>query len=112
MSAPPNELASPSALIIGGTGGIGGAIIEALVREGKFTVHGTTRKPLASSPGVTWHQLDITDESSVAQLAADLDRLDLVILMSSLMMYSCGARHLDDIADDVFLWSLYMWIGQ
>ena len=79
MSAPPNELASPSALIIGGTGGIGGAIIEALVREGKFTVHGTTRKPLVSSAGVTWHQLDITDESSVAQLAAELDQLDLVI---------------------------------
>ena len=79
MSAPPNELASPSALIIGGTGGIGGAIIEALVREGKFTVHGTTRKPLVSSAGITWHQLDITDESSVAQLAAELDQLDLVI---------------------------------
>ena len=79
MSVPPNELPPPSALIIGGTGGIGGAIIEALVREGKFTVHGTTRKPLASSPGVTWHQLDITDESSVAQLAAELDQLDLVI---------------------------------
>jgi NAD(P)-dependent dehydrogenase (short-subunit alcohol dehydrogenase family) len=79
VSVPPNELSSPSALIIGGTGGIGGAIIEALVREGKFTVHGTTRQRLASSPEVTWHRLDITDESSVAQLAADLDRLDLVI---------------------------------
>ena len=79
MSAPPNELSTPSALIIGGTGGIGGAVIEALVREGKFTVHGTTRTPLAASPGVTWHRLDITDESSVAQLAADLDHLDLVI---------------------------------
>ncbi len=79
MSAPLNELSPPSALIIGGTGGIGGAIIEALVGEGKFTVHGTTRQRLASSPEVTWHRLDITDESSVAQLAADLDRLDLVI---------------------------------
>jgi NAD(P)-dependent dehydrogenase (short-subunit alcohol dehydrogenase family) len=79
VSAPLNELSPPSALIIGGTGGIGGAIIEALVREGKFTVHGTTRQRLASSPEVTWHRLDITDESSVAQLAADLDRLDLVI---------------------------------
>lgn len=79
MSAPPNELSPPSALIIGGTGGIGGAIIEALVREGKFTVHGTTRQRLAPSPGITWHRLDIADESSVAQLAADLDRLDLVI---------------------------------
>ena len=79
MSAPLNELSPPSALIIGGTGGIGGAIIEALVREGKFTVHGTTRQRLAPSPGITWHRLDIADESSVAQLAADLDRLDLVI---------------------------------
>jgi NAD(P)-dependent dehydrogenase (short-subunit alcohol dehydrogenase family) len=79
VSAPLNELSPPSALIIGGTGGIGGAIIEALVGEGKFTVHGTTRQRLASSPEVTWHRLDITDESSVAQLAADLDRLDLVI---------------------------------
>ena len=79
MSAPLNELPPPSALIIGGTGGIGGAIIEALVREGKFTVHGTTRQRLAPSPGITWHRLDVADESSVAQLAADLDRLDLVI---------------------------------
>jgi NAD(P)-dependent dehydrogenase (short-subunit alcohol dehydrogenase family) len=79
VSAPLNELSPPSALIIGGTGGIGGAIIEALVREGKFTVHGTTRQRLAPSPGITWHRLDIADESSVAQLAADLDRLDLVI---------------------------------
>ena len=79
MSAPLNELSPPSALIIGGTGGIGGAIIEALVREGKFTVHGTTRQRLAPSPGITWHRLDVADESSVAQLAADLDRLDLVI---------------------------------
>jgi len=79
VSAPLNELSPPSALIIGGTGGIGGAIIEALVREGKFTVHGTTRQRLAPSPGITWHRLDVADESSVAQLAADLDRLDLVI---------------------------------
>ena len=79
MSAPLSELSPPSALIIGGTGGIGGAIIEALVREGKFTVHGTTRQRLAPSPGITWHRLDVADESSVAQLAADLDRLDLVI---------------------------------
>ena len=79
MSAPLNGPSPPSALIIGGTGGIGGALIEALVREGKFTIHGTTRQRLESSPGVTWHRLDITDESSVAQLAADLDRLDLVI---------------------------------
>ena len=80
MSAPQKELTPPSALIIGGTGGIGGAIIEALVREGKFTVHGTTRRPFSSIPlGVTWHQLDVTDEPSVGQLAASLDRLDLVI---------------------------------
>ena len=79
MSAPLNELSPPSALIIGGTGGIGGAIIEALVREGKFAVHGTTRQRLAPSPSITWHRLDVADESSVAQLAADLDRLDLVI---------------------------------
>ena len=79
MSAHQNEPTPPSALIIGGTGGIGGAIIEALVGEGKFTVHGTTRQPLPSSSGVTWHRLDITDEPSVAQLAASLDRLDLVI---------------------------------
>jgi len=79
VSAPLNELSPPSALIIGGTGGIGGAIIEALVREGKFTVHGTTRQRLAPSPRITWHRLDVADESSVAQLAADLDRLDLVI---------------------------------
>ena len=49
------------------------------MREGKFTVHGTTRQRLAPSPGITWHRLDVADESSVAQLAADLDRLDLVI---------------------------------
>ena len=79
MSAPPNERTQPSALVIGGTGGIGGAVIEALVREGKFSVHGTTRQPLASSEGVTWHRLNITDEPSVAQLAASLDRLNLVI---------------------------------
>ena len=63
MSAPRTSCFA-SALIIGGTGGIGGAIIEALVREGKFTVHGTTRKPLCL-PGVTGTP-DITDESSVS----------------------------------------------
>ncbi|WP_428332517.1 SDR family NAD(P)-dependent oxidoreductase [Novosphingobium sp.] len=54
-----------SAVVIGASGGIGGAFEQALRDEGNFAVvHGFAR----SRPGA--HHLDLTDESSIAAAAA------------------------------------------
>ena len=62
-------------VITGGTGGIGGAFVEALSRRplvkqiiatGSRTTGGTVH------PGVTWQRLDLTDETAVSDWAGML----------------------------------------
>jgi len=71
---------TPTALIIGGTGGIGRALVDHLVRDARYTVHATHRDgALTSNDSVHWHLLDATSEAQIQTLAAKIQRVDLLI---------------------------------
>lgn len=70
------------ALVTGASSGIGLVTAEALAKAG-YWVFGTSRKSIAASPGITMLVCDVTDESSVRTLVAEIvrqaGRLDLVV---------------------------------
>ena len=74
---------TPSAVVIGASGGIGGALVEALVDEGAFaTVHALARSRAGDD------QIDIENEASIAAAAARVARgaePALVIVASGLL---------------------------
>lgn len=65
-----------TALIIGGTSGIGRATAEALLQQGA-TVHIVGRNPqkIADAPQLIKHQIDITNRDDVASLSATIAQL-------------------------------------
>ena len=67
---------SKTALVIGGTSGIGKATTQALLEQGA-TVHIVGRSPnkVADAPNLHKHQVDITDRAAVASLIAKIDGL-------------------------------------
>jgi NAD(P)-dependent dehydrogenase (short-subunit alcohol dehydrogenase family) len=70
------------ALIIGGSGGLGGALVAALcerqqISEVIATYHHTA--PVLQHRKLTWQRLDLRQEAQIVALAADLDRLDMLI---------------------------------
>lgn len=69
-------------LIIGGAGGIGSALLQALLAsKPKATLFATFRhsKPTLEHRRLRWFQLDASDERSIEQLAAGLPQLDILI---------------------------------
>lgn len=70
------------ALIIGGSGGIGGALVAALCERPQTseviaTYHRTA--PVLAHRKLTWQRLDLGQEAQIAALGAGLDRLDLLV---------------------------------
>ena len=79
-----------TAVVIGASGGIGGALAELLAADPSFsTVFGFARSAtLADQPGVTSGQLDITNEQSIevaAQRCTKAGPLDLVIVATGIL---------------------------
>ncbi|USD42847.1 SDR family NAD(P)-dependent oxidoreductase [Vibrio sp. SCSIO 43135] len=69
-------------LIVGASGGIGGAIVRELTsRNGNWVVHATCRNDscFASNTSVSWHQVDICCEVQVEQLASQVGEVDWII---------------------------------
>lgn len=69
-------------LVIGGSGGIGKAAVKQLQTiQPTANIHTTffNGKPDFSLENVTWHKVDITNESDVQQLASHFSSLDWVI---------------------------------
>ena len=79
---------SKTALIIGGTSGIGKATVESLLKEGA-TVHvvGRSAGKMEDAPNLVKHVVDITDRSEVRDLAktiGNLNNLDYLVNASGI----------------------------
>lgn len=69
-------------VIAGGSGGIGGAFVEMLAkRPGVAHITATyhRNRPDHEHPNVTWQQVDLTDVVAVADLAAQVGKVDWLI---------------------------------
>ncbi len=82
------QFSSKTALIIGGTSGIGKATTEALLSQGA-TVHIVGRNPqkVADAPNLIKHKVDITNREEVARLTAEiagLSNLDYLVNASGI----------------------------
>lgn len=86
-----------TALVTGASSGIGAATAEALAKDGWDVFVAARRldrlEELAARIGGTAIELDVTDISSVQEMAKRFDRLDLLVNNAG------GAKGLDSIAD-------------
>jgi len=76
------QIKDSTVLVTGANRGIGKSVVEALVKRGAKKIYATARDPEAvddSAAVVEAHKLDITDHQAVAQLASQLNDVDLVI---------------------------------
>lgn len=88
------ELTGQLAVVSGGSGAIGGAILRALRRAGAIALSLDLAEP---APGIPWIKTDVTDDSSVAaaveKVAQEHGRLDIVV-------------HAAGVTRDAVLWKL------
>ncbi|MES2337392.1 MAG: SDR family NAD(P)-dependent oxidoreductase [Pseudomonadota bacterium] len=77
------------AVIWGASGGIGGALVDALVASGNFaTVYAGSRTPIAPAATVRPFAFDLTDEASIADAADGIGAdgpVDLTIVATGLL---------------------------
>jgi NAD(P)-dependent dehydrogenase (short-subunit alcohol dehydrogenase family) len=73
----PNEFAGTTALVTGGSTGIGLAIGRAMALLGIHVIAGGLERP--SVGDLEYRALDVTSDSQVASLVSSLDRLDFLI---------------------------------
>lgn len=69
-------------LVLGGTGGIGNAFIEYLVKlSPKLSIDATyhSRSPRFAHPRVKWHRVDAAIESEIELLCSRLEKVDICI---------------------------------
>lgn len=100
-------------LVIGGSGGIGSAVLQRLLSELSHfdfldvhvdaTYH--SQRPTLEDKRLHWHQLDATNEAEVAQLSAKFNRLDwLINCVGMLHTPDLGPeKNLSSIAPEFFL---------
>ena len=69
------------AVIIGASGGLGGALAQLLLKHGHWEVLGTYHKsdPLWQHPSMSWQVLDIRAENEIATLMTKVSKIDLLI---------------------------------
>ena len=89
--------ARPIALVTGASSGIGEASVRALAEAGFETIAAARRlercEALAADVGGRAAALDVTDQSSIDELAASIDRLDLIVHSAG------GALGLEPVAE-------------
>ena len=78
------DLSGQTALVVGGTGGLGRAIAQRLAQDGA-TVHITGTRPGADAyddaalSAFTYHRLDVCDPAQIAELAQTIPSLDCLV---------------------------------
>lgn len=89
-----SELAGQVAVVSGGSGALGGAILRALQQAGAFALSLDVASP---APGIPWVKTDVTDDHSVAaaveEVTQEHGRLDIVV-------------HAAGVTRDAVLWKL------
>lgn len=85
-----------TALVSGGTSGIGLAIAQALRRAGARVIAAGLPATGAVHEGLTVAALDVTDKASIAALVQPLDKLDILVNAAGVI------RRSDEFDDDVF----------
>jgi NAD(P)-dependent dehydrogenase (short-subunit alcohol dehydrogenase family) len=75
------------ALVVGGRGGIGGALVAALDQDPAIArIIATTRQAApADTAKVTWRSLDVVDEASIVTALDGVETLELVIVASGVL---------------------------
>lgn len=69
-------------IIVGAGGGIGSALLQQCLQSQPYAVIEATyhnHKPDISSPNLSWHQLDITDEQSIEEFSHNFLQVDWII---------------------------------
>lgn len=81
-------------VVVGASGGIGGALVSLLEADPRVgTLHAWSRQPVEPAIGkIRAARIDITDENSIAEAAALLDRPRLVIVATGLLHAADGFR--------------------
>ena len=75
-----------TAVVIGASGGVGGALVEALLAAGVETVHALSRSQPTPPPGGRPGRIDLEDEASIAAAAASVGGpVDLVLVATGLL---------------------------
>ena len=87
------QIQDRTVLITGGNRGIGRALVDAALNKGVARVYAGTRAPLDHPDGrVVPLRIDVTDAAQVAEAAARVERLDILINNAGLAEY-------DDLSD-------------
>ena len=78
------------AVIIGASGGLGGALAQQLLQQGGWRVLGTYHQsgPLWNHPLMTWHSLDVRAENAIAALMTQAPKIDLLINTTGILSSS------------------------
>jgi NADP-dependent 3-hydroxy acid dehydrogenase YdfG len=89
------------AVVTGASSGIGAATARALAKEGFEVVLGARRvdrlRELADECGGSFHALDLTDEASVEEFVAQIEKADLLVNNAGLAV---GVDRLAEMPDD------------
>lgn len=91
----PDLFAGKTALVTGGTSGIGLAAAETLARLGAHVVAiGLGADRVEPAPGIVLelHEVDVTDDAALQRVVAGLDRLDILVPAAGI---SLGDRELE-----------------
>ena len=89
------DFTGKTVLVVGGSSGIGNGIAQAFRAQGA-AVHVWGTRPGAADyadsedsnlEGLTYRQMDVSDDASVAAFTPDFDRLDCLVLSQGLVLY-------------------------
>jgi NAD(P)-dependent dehydrogenase (short-subunit alcohol dehydrogenase family) len=75
-----------TACVFGASGGIGAAFVEQLAADPAVKlVHAGARAPIAATAKIQPFAFDLTDEASIATAAAEIGKLDLIIIATGML---------------------------